>query len=96
MLFLFLEISANDWYTKCLTNQRKRRLYSILNNLCGKLLWLDILSSDKKIGIKNATPAQCLQKILEDKWSLGEDDKDMIVMYHKFVYKKNEEFFEIT
>jgi saccharopine dehydrogenase-like NADP-dependent oxidoreductase len=64
--------------------------------LWDKLLWLDIFSHDKKIGIKNATPAQCLQKILEDKWSLGEDDKDMIVMYHKFVYKKNDEFFEIT
>lgn len=64
--------------------------------LWDKLLWLDVFSNEKKIGIKNATPAQCLQKILEDKWSLGEDDKDMIVMYHKFVYKKNEEFHEIT
>ena len=35
---------------------------------------------DKRL-IKNATPAQMLQKILKDKWSLSEDDKDMIVMW---------------
>ena len=54
--------------------------------LWDKLVWLDIFSRDKVIGIKNATPAQALQKILEDKWTLKDDDKDMIVMYHKFVY----------
>lgn len=64
--------------------------------LWDKLVWLDIFSHDKKIGIPNATPAQCLQKILEDKWTLAPDDKDMIVMYHKFVYKKGGEFHEIT
>ena len=52
-----------------------------------KLLELDIFNPHKKIGIKNATPAQALQKILEDKWTLAPDDKDMIVMYHKFGYE---------
>jgi len=52
-----------------------------------KLIELDLFNPDKKLGIKNATPAQALQKILMDKWSLSEDDKDMIVMYHKFGYE---------
>ncbi len=52
-----------------------------------KLVELDIFNADKKIGIPNATPAQALQKILEDKWTLSPDDKDMIVMYHKFGYE---------
>ncbi len=52
-----------------------------------KLLDLDLFNRDKKIGIAKATPAQALQKILMDKWSLDEDDKDMIVMYHKFGYE---------
>lgn len=52
-----------------------------------KLTELDLFSSKKKIGIKNATPAQALQKILEDKWTLAPNDKDMIVMYHKFGYE---------
>ncbi|TRO64322.1 saccharopine dehydrogenase family protein [Christiangramia sabulilitoris] len=56
-----------------------------------KLIELDLFNPDKKIGIKNATPAQALQKILMDKWTLSEDDKDMIVMYHKFGYELNGE-----
>ncbi|WP_299182798.1 saccharopine dehydrogenase family protein [uncultured Aquimarina sp.] len=56
-----------------------------------KLLELDIFNIDKKVGIPNATPAQILQKILMDKWTLDEGDKDMIVMYHKFGYELNGE-----
>ena len=59
--------------------------------LWDKLLELDIFNSGKKIALAQATPAQCLQKILEDKWTLQPDDKDMIVMYHKFGYTLNGE-----
>ena len=52
-----------------------------------KLVWLDLFE-DKKIGLKNATPAQILQKILQNKWSLKEEDKDMIVMWHKFNFSQ--------
>ena len=51
-----------------------------------KLVWLDIFSH-KKVELKNATPAQILQKILEEKWHLDEGDKDMIVMQHRFEYQ---------
>ena len=54
-----------------------------------KLVELDIFNPHKKIGLKNATPAQILQKILSDKWTLSEEDKDMIVMHHKFGYELN-------
>ena len=54
-----------------------------------KLEELDIFNKEKTIGIKNATPAMALQRILEDKWTLAPEDKDMIVMYHKFGYKLN-------
>jgi saccharopine dehydrogenase-like NADP-dependent oxidoreductase len=54
-----------------------------------KLVELDIFNPTKKIGLKNATPAECLQKILMDKWTLEPKDKDMIVMYHKFGYELN-------
>jgi saccharopine dehydrogenase (NAD+, L-glutamate forming) len=57
----------------------------------GKLVELDIFNPEKKIGIKDATPAQALQRILEDKWTLQKKDKDMIVMYHKFGYELNGE-----
>ena len=54
-----------------------------------KLLELDIFNPDKKIGLRDATPAQILEKILSDKWTLSPEDKDMIVMYHKFGYELN-------
>ena len=52
-----------------------------------KLLELDLFNSEKKVNLPNATPAQILQKILSDSWTLEPDDKDMIVMYHKFGYE---------
>jgi saccharopine dehydrogenase-like NADP-dependent oxidoreductase len=54
-----------------------------------KLEELDIFSSTKLVELKKATPAQILQKILMDSWTLKEEDKDMIVMYHKIGYKLN-------
>ncbi len=54
-----------------------------------KLLELELFNNEKKIGIKNATPAQALEKILSQSWALMPDDKDMLVMYHKFGYVKD-------
>ena len=68
------------------------KLRSYLNIDQDDILWekleeLDIFNDQKTFGIKNGTPAQLLQKILMDKWTLKEDDKDMIVMLHKFGYE---------
>ncbi len=57
----------------------------------GKLIELDLFNANKKVGLKDATPAQMLQKILEASWTLDPNDKDMIVMYHKFGYEVNGE-----
>ena len=56
-----------------------------------KLLELDLFNPNKKVNLPNATPAQILEKILTDSWALEPDDKDMIVMYHKFGYELNGE-----
>ena len=56
-----------------------------------KLEELDIFSATKKVGLKKATPAEILQRILMEKWTLQHDEKDMIVMYHKFGYELNGE-----
>jgi saccharopine dehydrogenase (NAD+, L-glutamate forming) len=47
------------------------------------------------VALKNATPAQILQKILMDSWTLEAEDKDMIVMYHKFGYELNGDLYQI-
>ncbi len=54
-----------------------------------KLLELDLFNPKKIVGLKEATPAQILEKILTDSWTLEPNDKDMIVMYHKFGYEIN-------
>lgn len=55
-----------------------------------KLKWLGIFD-DRKIGLKNATPAQILQKLLEEKWTMDPQDKDMIIMQHEFKYNNGAE-----
>ena len=51
-----------------------------------KFVELDLFSNEKRVELKNATPAQIMEKILSEKWQLQAQDKDMIVMYHKFGY----------
>jgi len=56
-----------------------------------KLVELDLFNPNKIVGLKNASPAQILEKILCENWKLNSKDKDMIVMYHKFGYELNGE-----
>jgi saccharopine dehydrogenase (NAD+, L-glutamate forming) len=55
-----------------------------------KLEWLGIFS-DTRIGLKDATPAQILEHILCRKWALEPNDKDMLVMWHKFIFRQRGE-----
>lgn len=88
---LFLPYNPND------SVELKLRHYLNLAHdeieLFEKLEWLDLFK-DIPVGLKNATPAQVLQKILERKWTLDPEDKDMIVMWHKFIYTLNGELVE--
>jgi hypothetical protein len=47
-----------------------------------------LIQSQQKVGLTNATPAQILEKILTDSWTLQEEDKDMIVMYINLATKR--------
>ncbi len=55
-----------------------------------KLEWLDLFSHTS-VQLKEGSPAQLLQHLLESKWLLKPDDKDMIVMQHQFEYIQNNE-----
>jgi len=80
----FLPYSPSDSVELKLRHQLKIDQDDILWD---KLMELDLFNAQKKVSLKNATPAQILQKILMDSWSLKQADKDMIVMYHKFGYE---------
>ncbi|TAH40648.1 MAG: saccharopine dehydrogenase [Bacteroidetes bacterium] len=54
--------------------------------------WTGILE-DKALGVTKASPAEILQSLLEKKWILRKEDKDMIVMQHDFEYEmENKKF----
>ena len=55
-----------------------------------KIEWLGVFKNTI-VGLKDASPAQILQKICEEKWTLDTEDKDMIVMQHQFEYVQNGE-----
>lgn len=65
------------------------------DELLDKLEWLGIFQ-DKRIGLANATPAQIMQQLLENKWKMKKQDKDMVVMHHLFEYKKGKKKFVHT
>lgn len=51
-----------------------------------KLTWSGLFSTEK-VGLEKGTPAQLLEHILNKKWKLNPDDKDQIVMWHRFVFE---------
>lgn len=55
-----------------------------------QLDYLELFTS-KPILKTEGTPAQLLQALLEEKWLLKTDDKDMIVMQHQFEYTLHEQ-----
>ncbi len=55
-----------------------------------KLKWLGIFDK-RKIGLKNATPAQILLKLLLEKWTMDPQDRDMLIMQHEFKFAINGE-----
>ncbi len=59
-----------------------------------KLEWLGIFE-EQPIDISEGTPAMALQRLIEKKWKLEEHDKDMIVMWHRFIYSMNEKKYEM-
>jgi saccharopine dehydrogenase-like NADP-dependent oxidoreductase len=58
------------------------------DQLMEKITWLGMFENTI-VGLKDATPAQILQHILEKKLSMKPDDKDMIVMWHKIGFIKD-------
>lgn len=69
----------------------KEKLFAFMGSdineeIWNKIAWLGI-TGDRKIKLTNASPAQLLQHLLEEKWKLEEHDKDMIVMQHLIGYK---------
>jgi saccharopine dehydrogenase (NADP+, L-glutamate forming) len=59
-----------------------------------KLKWMGMFEYEP-VGLVGGTPAQILVHILNKKWKLASQDKDMIVMWHRFKFVQNNEQKEI-
>lgn len=60
----------------------------VTSDVMDRLVWLGLFRK-KKIKLRDATPALILERLLLDKWQLGADDRDLIVMQHQIDYKLN-------
>jgi saccharopine dehydrogenase-like NADP-dependent oxidoreductase len=65
------------------------------DEVMSRLKWLGIFE-ENPLGITKGTPAEALQKCIEEKWKLGPADKDLLVMWHRFVYEQDGKQHEIT
>jgi saccharopine dehydrogenase (NADP+, L-glutamate forming) len=59
-----------------------------------RLRWSGLFNNEL-IGLDRGTPAQILEHILNKRWKLQPEDKDMIVMWHRFKYELDGEKREI-
>jgi len=87
-LNLFLPYSPND------TVELKVRHYLKIDqddSTWEKLVELRLFDRDRFFPMESGTPAELLLHILVECWTLGEDETDMIVMYHKFGFEKDGE-----
>jgi len=50
-----------------------------------KITWLGLFSNEM-VGLRDVTPAQILQHVLAEKWSMKQRDRDLLVMQHQFEY----------
>jgi saccharopine dehydrogenase (NADP+, L-glutamate forming) len=59
-----------------------------------RLRWSGLFD-DELVGLDSGTPAQILEYILNKKWKLKAGDNDFIVMWHRFLYDKENHQHEI-
>lgn len=92
-------LSYKDWVFAYVRNQQGNSIQEKVANfldlnqnhaIMKQLEWLDLFT-DQVIDMEEATPAQILQKLLMQKWTLKPEDKDLIIMQHEFEYDLNGE-----
>lgn len=55
-----------------------------------KLRWLHLFD-EEPVGLEEGSPAQILEHILKKRWTLNANDRDLIVMWHKFEYFEDQQ-----
>ncbi len=90
-------LTYSDWLTSYLPTSNEKKIENRIaklfklkpkSHVIEKMRWMGLFSNEK-IKLQEATAAQILQQLMEQKWVMKKRDKDMIVMVHDFVFKKN-------
>lgn len=74
--------------------KRMQQYLGLTEDTVHKLRWLGLFET-QPLGIEQGSPAQALQKLIEKKWGLSPDDKDLIVMWHRFRYSSGGKRYEL-
>jgi len=61
-------------------------LFDLSPSVMDKIQWLDLFS-EEKIKVRAASPAKILLSILEEKWKIRPNDRDLVLMQHQFEYE---------
>ncbi len=88
----FLPVSLGDVSVRDAISQR----YGADDATLDRLAWLGLFDAHAGPAVLKGTPAQVLQSLLEEKWKLRPDDRDMIVMWHRFAYRLDGQMHEVT
>ena len=83
----FINSFLNDVPGLSLKEKLLKQFGSKLTEEISLLSWLDLFT-ETKVGLTKGTPAQILEHILNKKWKLNPEDKDQIVMWHRFFYEQ--------
>ncbi len=77
------------------TLKKKLEQFTSDPGIINKIAWMGLLDKTK-ISLRDASPADVLQQLLERKWKLEKGDLDMIVMQHIVQYKLKNNTHNIT
>jgi saccharopine dehydrogenase-like NADP-dependent oxidoreductase len=90
-------LTYEDWLSIYLTKRNGATTREALKNflkvspnseIMRKIEWLGLLSN-KRIRLKNATPAEILLDLLKEKWMIKKNDRDMVILQTEIEYKLN-------
>ncbi|MAZ58465.1 MAG: saccharopine dehydrogenase [Flavobacteriales bacterium] len=86
-VFVQLGMTSEDSTQEIISKTKFDNYIKELNNpdITEKMNYIDLFNPKHK-NLIFASPADYLMQILQQKWSLEDSDKDMIVMQHKFEY----------
>jgi saccharopine dehydrogenase (NADP+, L-glutamate forming) len=90
-------LTYEDWISIYLTNRNGETTKEVLQDFLSvknnseiiqKIEWLGLLSN-KRVRLKNATPAEILLDLLKQKWLFKKTDRDMVILQTEIEYQLN-------